>query len=58
MDVYAHFEFNKVIKIVMIKHKNKTTEKAVPADVHQPSMFSCYFFNCYLFFYQLSLKES
>lgn len=51
MDIYAHFELDKVIKIVKIEHKKKTTEKATPANVHQPSMFSCYFFNCYLFFY-------
>lgn len=41
--IYTHFELNKVIKIMKIKHKRKTTEKATPADVHQPSMLSVTF---------------
>jgi len=41
--IYTYFELNKVIKMIKIKHKRKITEKATPADVHQPSMLNATF---------------
>lgn len=42
--IYTYFEFNKVIKVVTIKHKRIIiTEKTTPDDVHQPSMPSVTF---------------
>lgn len=57
MYIYTHFELNKVIKIVKIKHKKKITEKAMPADVHQPSMFSCYFLTATYFSTSCHLRK-
>ena len=61
---------NKVIKMMKINHKRKITEKATPADIHQPSMLnatflaasyfstSCHLRKVKIFFFIMSLIKN
>lgn len=54
--IYTHFELNKVIKIVKIKHKRKSQKKAT-TNAHQPSMLHVTFLTATYFSTSCHLRK-